>query len=259
MKELLILIATLVIWVIVAKFLAKYFIHKGHRDLMSKTSGVIVGAVVAFTFLIIVVIPIPEETILTSANSRSSVTTTIPEKTIDKHEEKTKSIAPQVLIEEPRNPDNNESIKTLGISPDIFEKRMNANLETSNSSLKLKINLKKNGVNNTFNYAFNDHLVIVGTIDKPSQKLSEITLITSGDGTAKSGIDIGAVVVSAFSATLGENTMKTGEPGIIVMKLMAMNKSSTKDNEPSSTIFNGIKFSFFSSDTTGYRFTAEPA
>ncbi|MFW5394114.1 hypothetical protein V1951_22925, partial [Yersinia sp. 2544 StPb PI] len=78
MKELLILIATLVIWVIVAKFLAKYFIHKGHRDLMSKTSGVIVGAVVAFTFLIIVVIPIPEETILTSANSRSSVTTTIP-------------------------------------------------------------------------------------------------------------------------------------------------------------------------------------
>ncbi|MFW5387367.1 hypothetical protein [Yersinia sp. 2542 StPb PI] len=258
MKELLMLMSTLVIWVIIAKFSSKYLIHKGYRNWVSKKIGIIVGAVVAFTFLIIVVIPIPEETILTSANSRSSVTTTMPEKTIDKHEEKTKLIAPQVLIEEPRNPDN-KSIKTLGISPDIFEKRMNANLETSNSSLRLKINFKKNGVNNTFNYAFNDHLVIVGTIDKPSQKLSEIILITSGDGTAQDGMDIGAAVVSAFSATLGENTMKTGEPGIIMMKLMAMNKSSTKDNEPSSTIFNGIKFSFFSSDTTGYRFTAEPA
>ncbi|MFW5402531.1 hypothetical protein V2A85_23025, partial [Yersinia sp. 1252 StPb PI] len=138
MKELLILIATLVIWVIIAKILAKYFIHKGCRDWVSKTSGVIVGAVVAFTFLIIVVIPIPEETILTSANSSSPVTSIIPEKTIDKHEEKTKSTAPQTIVEEPRNPDNNENMKTLGISPDVFEKRMNANLAASHRALRLK-------------------------------------------------------------------------------------------------------------------------
>ncbi|MFW5389336.1 hypothetical protein, partial [Yersinia sp. 2542 StPb PI] len=106
---------------------------------------------------------------------------------------------------------------------------------------------------------FNDHLAIVGATDKSSQKLSEITLITSGDGTAQDGMDIGAAVVSAFSATLGEDTMKTGEPFIIMMKLMAMNKSNTEEKESVSTIFNGIKFSFFSSDTVGYLFTVEPA
>ncbi|MFW5393916.1 hypothetical protein V1951_21860, partial [Yersinia sp. 2544 StPb PI] len=101
MKELLMLMSTLVIWVIIAKFSSKYLIHKGYRNWVSKKIGIIVGAVVTFSFLIIVVIPIPEETILTSANSRSFGTSTIPEKTIDKHEEKTKSIAPEAIVEEP--------------------------------------------------------------------------------------------------------------------------------------------------------------
>ncbi|HDY4928281.1 TPA: hypothetical protein RPG34_000017 [Yersinia enterocolitica] len=261
MKELLILIAILLIWVIIAKFLAKYFIHKGCRGWVSKTSGVIIGAIVAFIFLIMVVIPISEEKIFTSVNSRSSVTSTLPEIITDKHEEKTKSIAPQATVEEPHNPENNENWKTLGISPDVFEKRMNANLAASNSALRLKINIKKNEANNTFNYVFNDHLAVVGKTDKSSQKLSKITitLITNGDGTAQEGLDIGAAVVSAFSAMLGENTMKTGEPGNIMMKLMAMSKSNTEEKESVSIIFNGIKFSFFSRGTVEYRFTAEPA
>ncbi|AVX39781.1 hypothetical protein [Yersinia massiliensis] len=248
MNEFLALIAAVAIWVIVGKLLSRHFIRKGHKVWLSKTSGTIVGAVVALFFLILL---IPTQD---NDNPKTAAIDTSTAQTHAQPKEGSVELAPKVVNE----PVDIEPKKTLEITPEVFAKRMNANLKETGSLFRLRVHVKSGEVNDTFNYTFNDHLAIVGTVDKVSQKLSGITLITSGDGTTKSGIDVMAIVVSAYSAALGENTMKTGEPAKLMMKLVELDKKVSEGESAVSTIFNGIKFSFMSSDTIGNWFTAEP-
>ncbi|MFT2791777.1 hypothetical protein ACMV5I_17145 [Serratia sp. T13T92] len=251
MKEFLALIAAIVIWVIVGKFLSRYFIRKGHKVWLSKTSGTLVGSVVALFFLILF-IPIQD--------NDNPKTATIGMSTAQANAEpkgKSAELAPNVA-NVPIDSATDDSEKTLDITPEVFAKRMNENLKATESSFRLKIRVKSGEVNDTFNYAFNDHLAILGTVDKATKKLSGVTLITSGDGTARSGMDVMAVVVSAYSAALGKNTMKTGEPAKIMMKLLEMNRKGSEENTTTSTTFNGAKFSLISNDTIGNWFTIEP-
>ncbi|WP_426818103.1 hypothetical protein ACP3TC_09785 [Winslowiella sp. 2C04] len=249
MKDFLILVAVIAIWVVVARLLSRHFIRKGHKPWLSKTSGGIVGFVVALFFLVLF-IPTQDKNEKARTETSTAMQTAKP-----KNEP----------VETPSQPEDasEETVTsvpevTLEISPEVFSKRMNANLKTFGSSFRLKAHIESGEVKNVFKYTFNDHLAIVGTVDKKSKNLSGITLITRGDGTAKSGADVMAVVVSAYSAVLGENTMKTGEPAKIVIKLVKL-KEEKKDNTPTvSTIFNGVKFSYMSSDTIGNLFTAEP-
>lgn len=60
MKEFLILAGSIVIWILVAKYLSRTFIKKGNKPWLSKFSGVCVGAVAALAFLLAFV-PTPEK------------------------------------------------------------------------------------------------------------------------------------------------------------------------------------------------------
>lgn len=249
MKDFLILVAAIAVWVVVARLLSRHFIKKGHKPWLSKTSGSIVGFVVALCLLILV-IPTQDK----SAPAKTETGTVLPA-TKPKNE----------LIETPSQPTDspvetasNVPTKTLEITPEVFAKRMNANLKATESSFRVKTHIEKGEVNDVFKYTFNDHLAIVGTVDKESKNLSGITLITSGDGTAKSGVDVMTIVVSAYSAVLGENALKTGEPAKIMIKLAKLNEKKADKTSTVSTIFNDVKFSYMSSDTIGNWFMAEP-
>jgi hypothetical protein len=200
-------------------------------------------------FFLILVIP---------SQDKDAPDTAIVDTTPVKTEEKPKEESAEFTHKQENNTVVNKLVKTFEFTPETFAKRMNANLKVAESSFRLKIRVESGEVNDIFNYSFNENLAILGTIDKVSKNLSTITLITRGDGTAKSGVDVMAIVISAYSAVFGDNTMKTGEPAKVVMKLIEMSKNSTKEKPTVSTIFNGIKFSFMSSDTVGNWFIAEP-
>lgn len=249
MKDFLILVAAIAIWVVVARILSRHFIRKGHKPWLSKTSGGIVGFVVALFFLVLV-IPTQDKNAPAKAEASTAMLTEKPKNEPVETPSQPKDASEETVSSVPT--------LTLEITPEVFSKRMNANLKATGSSFRLKAHIESGEANDIFKYTFNDHLAIVGTVDKESKNLSGITLITSGDGTAKSGVDVMAVVVSAYSAVLGENTMKTGEPAKIMIKLVKLNEEKTDKTPTVSTIFNGVKFSYMSSDTIGNWFTAEP-
>ncbi|MBX9447867.1 hypothetical protein [Dickeya chrysanthemi] len=265
MKELFSLVGAVVIWVLVARYLSRMFIKKGHKPWLSKTSGVCVGSVVALAFLVSVV--------PTSAQNASTQNITAETKPASKpHDgclevykpdgpsewdcEKKEAPAPAPAPKNIEPAENVAEVKTLDITPDVFAKRMNSNLKKTDVPFRLKVKVQPGEVNNTFNYAFNEHIGIVGSVDKKSGILKNISIITSGDGTDKSGMNVMAVVISAYSAVMGDNTMGTGEPARIMLKLMENYQEEPEKSQ--SVILNGIKFSFIPSKQIGNWFLAQP-
>ncbi|HGJ5862707.1 hypothetical protein, partial [Arsenophonus nasoniae] len=169
MKEILILTSTIIILVIVAKLISRHFIEKGHKAWLSRIIGVSVGSVVALIFFISV-IPTPDKDIskTTEVNSGKN------KSSLESNEKLTKDSVEFTT---------DETKKTLEITPEVFAKRMNANLEAAGSSFKLKVQVSSGEISDTFSHRFNDNLAILGAVDKVSKNLLRIIIMTSGDET----------------------------------------------------------------------------
>lgn len=248
MKGILILISTIIILVIVAKLISRHFIKKGHKAWLSKIVGVSVGSLVALIFFISI-IPTPDKDISKTAEVNSGKNNSSLE-------------ANKKLTKDSVEFTTDETKKTLEITPEVFAKRMNANLKAAGSSFKLKVRVTSDEVSDTFSYRFNDNLAILGTVDKVSKNLLRIIIMTSGDETNIdiSAVDALAIMLSAYSAILGENIIETDEILKIVTKLFEKRNESYEKETRVSTVFNGIEFSLKKySDNIFYVFTAEPA
>lgn len=241
MKE--ILISTIIILVIVAKLISRYFIKKGHKAWLSRIIGVIVGSVVALIFFISI-IPTPDKDISKTAEVISGKN----KSSFESNEKFTKDSVEFTT---------DETKKTLEITPEVFAKRMNANLKDFEKPFKLKIHLKSGKVNDTFSYVFNDNVHLLGFVDKVSKKLLSIILTTSGDFTDTQSLDNTAIILSAYSAVLDEKMEAKKTFKIVTMLIEKANKNPEK--EKVSTLFNGIEFSFSKSlNDVFYFFTVEP-
>lgn len=251
MDTILILIAAIVILVIITKFLSRHLIAKGHKIWLSRILGLLAGIIISFLFLIF---SIPSQNADSAKKNESTESTSRIESA--KNEKLTEPA--QTSETKPTDTNIKQVEKNLEVTTEVFAERMNANLKKADSPFRLNIHIEDGKVNDVFKYAFNDYLVMVGTIDKTSKNLSSITIITRGDGTTSSGVNIMAVVVSAYSAILGEDSMKTGEPGRVMIKLVNMKKNKMDEESTVSTILNGMKFSFMTNHTLGNWFTVEP-
>ncbi|MDR5610995.1 MULTISPECIES: hypothetical protein [unclassified Arsenophonus] len=248
MKEILILTSTIIILVIIAKLISRHFIEKGHKAWLSRIIGVSVGSVVALIFFISI-IPTPDKDISKTAEVNSGKN----KSSLESNEKLTKDSVEFTT---------DETKKTLEITPEVFAKRMNANLEAAGSSFKLKVQVSSGEVSDTFSHRFNDNLAILGAVDKVSKNILRIIIMTSCDETNIdiSAVDSLAIVLSAYSAVLGENIIETDETLKIVTKLLEKRNKSSKKETRVSTVFNGIEFSLKKySDNIFYVFTAEPA
>lgn len=264
MKEFLILAGSIVIWVLVAKYLSRTFIKKGNKPWLSKFSGVCVGAVAALAFLVAFIPTQDKEVSVQEVSTEIKETPKSHDGCLETYKADGSSEwncenkgapapapAPQDKAETKKQVE-----KYFDITPQEFAKRINVNLTKNDVPFRLKIKIQSGEVNNTFNHSFNERIGLAGSVDKKTGLLTGITIITSGDGTTESGLNVMAVVISAYSAVLGENTMGTGEPAKIMMKLM-----EHYQNEPETSqevILNGVKFGFVPSQQFGNWFLAQP-
>jgi len=118
-----------------------------------------------------------------------------------------------------------------------------------------EIKVTEGSVNNTFTNKFNKNLVLVGTLDKNSGAVKEITMIGSGDGTATSGgnilICIGAII-AAVDPTLA------ADQRIGVLKQLGLLGDTGADvmNLSTKTDRNGYHYFLNSSEQIGIMFGA---
>lgn len=117
------------------------------------------------------------------------------------------------------------------------------------------LQVQEGEVQNTFTFMFNDHLGIVGSVNKTDGSVKEITMLGTGDGTFKSGSNIILCMVAVI-ATVDPDLAP--EKRVDVLKDLGLIGGKDVDimNLSDKTERNGISYFISSSTVTGLIFGA---
>jgi hypothetical protein len=156
------------------------------------------------------------------------------------------------------NDDNiSESSKvvTLGYTPDEFKNRFNVASQQIGSHLKIEnLTIQDGPVQDTFNYAFNDQIAIVGSVHKKDGNVRDLMLICQSDGTPSSAADIFVAMGLLIMATTPD--LNQDERTEVMKELGLLGDDIDLSNLDKKTIRNNIEYHVTFSPQTGFIFSA---
>ncbi len=136
-----------------------------------------------------------------------------------------------------------------------FKNRFNKYCRKSKSSLRIKnITIQIGEVNNTFQYMFNDHIGLIGTLNKKDNSLKEITMIGQGNGNLDSATNILITMGGIISCITP--TIKPSGRGKILREIGFFNDNVDINNLEANTKRGDIKYWINSSKYLGIMFGA---
>ena len=137
-----------------------------------------------------------------------------------------------------------------------FRAQFNTHASSINFPFQIEnINIETGEVNNVFKYIFTNNLVIIGTIDKPSGSVKDITMMANGDGTNTS---VGNMLLCMISiiATVDPN-LPAAERNDILKNLHMYDEAFNIGNMTTKASKNGNLYTINSSPQMGFWFTVE--
>jgi hypothetical protein len=255
MKEFILLLIAIAIWVGVWRLAAKRWRRKGWGSFISHLSAGTAGFALSTIFLVVV---LPEGKtksadpagVASDAPAATDKPATSTESTVETASKQTAS-EPSVQAETL----DVSSSANLDLSLDEYQTRFNRILKSLDMPFRAKLRVDPGQKNDVAKASLNDHLVLIGRVDKKTGKLKDIMLTGSGDGTAKSGANIMIVAVATLAAATPNGSTKTVGPEVLEL----MKDFDEESGNSVSRIFNGVKFSHMRSKLIGTLFSAEPA
>lgn len=150
--------------------------------------------------------------------------------------------------------EHEEKQNYLFSTPGDFKSAFNKYTASNKLDLHIgELKVQEGEVQNTFTFMFNNHLGIVGSVNKTGGSVKEITMLGTGDGTFKSGSNIILCMVAVI-ATVDPGLAP--EKRIDVLKDLGLvgNKKADIMNLSGKTERNGISYVISSSTVTGLIF-----
>lgn len=141
---------------------------------------------------------------------------------------------------------------------DEFQQRFNAMATENELEFQVRsIDIEEGSVNNTFEYHFNDHIGILGALNKADNSVISVTMIGTGDGTEASGANI-IVMMLGLIATADPSIKPDDRPKLLKRMGMFTDENDVT-NMDAHTVQNGLKYSISSSPTMGIWFSVSSA
>ncbi|SIO72602.1 hypothetical protein SAMN05444172_9061 [Burkholderia sp. GAS332] len=146
--------------------------------------------------------------------------------------------------------------RDLNVTPAQYEKRFNQITKAMGEPYRIKLKVEKGAGNDVFNAGLiNDRVTLVGTVNKKTGKVSSVTLIDSGDGTAESSANIILAAIATLAAAVPNGTAKTIGPEVLAL----MKDYNDESREPTSRRINDVTLFHWRSEDLGAWFGAESA
>jgi len=215
----------LLAWAIAGCTISGNMQEKNSSKLVARFSGTVGGAVIGFLCLMVSVIYFDDSSTESSPSTVSSMSTSTESNASTTTESDISNVEPK--------PE-----KTLSINVTTLSARMQKNLVSLGSKFKVHFDTQQYEHSTLSKQELNDRNAILITSDNTTGKIINMVIITSGDGTMNSGFDAFHTALSAISATLGDNEMKSGKSSEIVMGLVGHKFQNDE------VYVNQIKYSF---------------
>lgn len=140
-----------------------------------------------------------------------------------------------------------EEVKTLGLTPEQYAARLNQVLQKADISHRIDgRNVVKGEVNDVLQASIGTHAALVASISKASGEVLSVTVIGSGDGSGRSGLEIMMVATAALTAAASGVEFRE-----VFQGLPEMIKGQTRT-------YGDVKLSVMPMNEMGTWFIAEP-
>lgn len=147
--------------------------------------------------------------------------------------------------------------KTLDFTPTTFVNSFNKAGVVIHSDLKAGAPILSEGeVYNTFQANITKNLGITGAVEKKSKKLKSITMIGTGDGTAKSGADIMIAMLQIIATVSPE--LKPEKRTQLLNDIGLLKEGGVEDGKSGTYTIGDIQYFYNASEIVGFWFGVEP-
>ena len=147
--------------------------------------------------------------------------------------------------------------KTLDFTPSTFVNSFNKAGDVIHSDLKAKPPILREGeVYNTFQADVTKNIGITGAVEKKSKKVKSITMIGTGNGTAKSGADIIIAMLQVIETVSPE--LKPEKRTQLLNDIGLLKEGGTEDGKSGTYIIGDLQYFYNASEIVGLWFGVEP-
>ncbi|WP_302795227.1 hypothetical protein [Cloacibacillus evryensis] len=147
--------------------------------------------------------------------------------------------------------------KTLDFTPTTFVNSFNKAGDVIHSDLKARPPILREGeVYNTFHADITKNLGITGAVEKKSKKVKSITMIGTGDGTAKSGADIIIAMLQVIATVSPE--LKPEKRTQLLNDIGLLKEGGTEDGKSGTYTIGDLQYFYNASELVGFWFGVEP-
>ncbi|NRF82771.1 hypothetical protein [Burkholderia gladioli] len=260
MKVFALLVVALIIWVGIWRSAAGAWKKRGHGKVVRNLGGASGGFIVSFIFLL-VFMPTSNHsepaTTVASATGASSSAATPPIN--DGSSSISKPLAENTVVEtaasDVKAAEAEEPKATFEVTISDYQKNFNRIMRQVNLDFRANLRLEKHADNiDIYQTILNNHLMIMVSVDKNSEKLTNVVMYGTGDGTTKSGVNVVSVAVAAMTSVFPNGQTKVVGPEVVSLSA----EYTDGDKEPSTRIFNGVKFLHIRNESVGSIFSASP-
>lgn len=144
-----------------------------------------------------------------------------------------------------------DKVESIGMKPEQFKNNFNKISNEVQTGFNInQLVIDEGAVQNTFKYQINDNVGIIGSVNKRTGLVREITMVAQGDGTEQSGIDMLLAMGTLIRAS--DLKMTPEESGNILNKLIG--EDFNINDYEASTVRNGIEYSIMTSSELGIWF-----
>ncbi|WP_286976853.1 hypothetical protein [Pseudomonas sp.] len=235
----LVMVLFVVITAAVWWWLARLMSKKGRNWFLRHLTGSGLGIFAGFVFVALAievgVISAPQKTEPTANIEQSA--DIAPALTAETPVAEPEPVSPPALVQ----PSIEAPVKSLGMTAKEYAARLNTMLQKADRPQRIDgLNITKGDVNNVLQEKIGTYTALVATLSKTSNEVLSVTLIGTGDGSDKSGLEImmiATAVMAAAAPTAEYSDLLTGLPemikgqdrtyGAVKLSVMPMNEMGT--------------------------------
>lgn len=221
-------------------WLARVLGRKGRGWFIRHLAGSFAGC---FAFVLVSMIAVG--TGLISSEPKEDLTATVSEEPVAPQAEASAAdVADTAAAIEPVAA---EPVKTLGLTPEQYAARLNKLFQDADLPHRLNAsNVVTGEVNDVLQTTIGKHAAIVATVSKSNGEVMSVTVIGSGDGSERSGLEIMMVATAALTASANDVEFRE-----VFQGLPAMTKGQSRT-------YGNVKLSVMPMNDLGTWFIAEP-
>ncbi|WP_226382785.1 hypothetical protein [Burkholderia mayonis] len=264
MNVLLLFAATILIWGIVWRALAKFWRGKGHGGFASHLGAGIAGFVVSMIFF--GTLAPKEEPASVASTSSSSAAASLATRDVSASSSSAEQRASRPVVatavestsSSSENKDEKESNanedRDLGMTPKQYAARFDEIVKTMDLPFRARFSNKHRGsVADTVRADFDERMGLIARVSKESGKLLEVTFIGGSDGTPDTAANIVLVAAAALTAAIPDVSVKSVTP-----KIMDMVTKYKEGGDNQERVLNGVKLYYLRGEGIGHWFGATP-